>query len=177
MPLLMFEGLTARIVQVLQDYLVTELANVDTDAGGAATPPPLDYFEWDRPSIVRYPAIALVPGRSKTYEVKSKSFGDRLHADYNIDLKAQLAIDTASDDAMTLQRWAFRYGVAMVRILCDQKDGLETIADPVRYVSRVKLRDEVDWGVPSTQKTGQQTRTVVVPIAIERIESRTGAAL
>lgn len=179
MTLRMFNGVTARLAQVVRDYFNTELANVDAEEGGNATPQlPVDHIdEWDRPLITGWPWLTMAPGRSPIYEIQPRLMGDRIHADYYVDLKFHLQLDSAGDNAFVLQTRAFRYGSALVRVLCDQKDGLETIADPTRYVTRVKLRSEIDWGVQVNQGSGSITRTVVIPIAVEKTEPRTGTPL
>lgn len=173
MSLLMGVGLIDRVIQVLRDYLSVEIDRVDGLAGGDPTPhvPADNYHSWDRPQIVSFPAVTIRLGQFQPREVLSAGFGDRVHGIYGLDVRAHVQIDSGADNAQRLQDLVLRYGNAIVATLCDQHDGLETIADPIRNVQRVTLR-AIDWGPTEAQGTGQQTRTVTVGVDVERVEAR-----
>lgn len=178
MSLRMPSGLPARIIQVLNDYLPAELDLIDAEEGEFATPDigAADYHEWDRPLITRFPAVTMAVTRARVLEVQPVNFGSRVHAIYEVDLKAHTALATASEDALKLQKLAFRYATGILRVLCVQKVGLETAADPTEYGSpgaRVIVRArELRWGPTEGQETGQQTRTATVGIDVDKTEAR-----
>lgn len=174
MSLHLASGIPARVIQVLKDYLPAELDLIDAEEGEFTTPDIAAdaYFEWERPLGVKFPMFTMAVRRARVLEVQPVNFGSRMHAIYEIDVMAHVGLDTASDDALKLQKLAFRYGSGMARVLCIQKAGLETIADPViRDKTYVRLR-ELRWGPEEAQARGQMTRTATVGLDIDKTESR-----
>jgi hypothetical protein len=165
-------GLGARIIQVVRDFLPAELNLVDSDNGGLATPdiPNANMFEWNRPLINAFPALVLAFSSPQIIEMRGLLMGDRLHAIYPVDVRVHV-LGEGPDDAHRLQELSFRYVLALTRILTDQKHGLETALDPVRYVHLVRLRG-VFFGPDVNQDEGQITRTSAVMLDVERIEQR-----
>jgi len=176
MSLRMPSGLPARVIQVLKDYLPAELDLIDIEEGSDFVTPDVavdNYHEWDRHLFTKpYPAISMAVLRARVLEIQPVSFGSRIHAIYEIDVKAHVALDAGSDDALRLQQLAFRYATGIARVLAVQKNGLETAADPViRDKTYVRLR-ELRWGPEVNQREGQMTRTATVGIDIDKTESR-----
>jgi len=176
----MASGLPTRIIEVLRDYLPAELDLIDTEqADGIVTPDvPTDrYWEWDRPLLPSFPAVTIAVGRARPVETLPAGQGSRLHAWYDVEVKFHVDAGVADglagayDTAQVLQRLCFRYGAAGYRVLCDQKDRLQTVADPTLYAHQVRLV-EVRWGPEQSQESGQKTRTAVVAVEVRKIEAR-----
>lgn len=166
-------GIARRIIQVFNDYLATELQTIDSEqADGITTPPVLapNYFEWGNPVMEAFPRITMeVLAASPVQEVRTKGFGNRLHAIYQVDIAADVSMSSAGDDSVDLQRLAYRYAMGIVRTICIKYDQLGTIADPAPYVAGVALRS-LGFGPQPAQAAGQQVRTAIVGVNIDRIE-------
>ncbi len=184
MTLLLMSPIPARVVQVLKDFFNTELASVDSQAADGFTSAtiPTDtqhYFEWDQKNIGEYPACSIEALWSRPLDVLSKGFGDRVNVLHRLNVKfhARISDIQSGSEPRDLDKLLHRYIVAAVRVLADQKDGLETTADPVRWGSPgvmtvVTWPEQATYGPESDQADGAIVRTATLPIDVQRIEPR-----
>jgi len=168
-----------RIVQVLKDYLLAETALIDTEEGdGIVTPqiPDQNYFDYDPKLIAKYPACSIRGAGSVPIEVRANLFGQRTHTLQRIEIMFTATIAQAKD-SRTLEKMMQRYVNGAVRVLCVVYEGLQTIADPVRWGSPnaetiAEWTQEATYGPEVTQGDGSIVRTATLPLDIRRIEAR-----
>jgi hypothetical protein len=164
----------ARVIQVLQDFLPAELDLIDTEEGGDATPdiPAGNYHRYDRRPIPAFPAIAMRARASHLVDVRQDTFGQRAVWEHLIDVLIHVQLADAGDDAQSLQACLQRYVTGAFRVLVVMKEGLQTSADPTRFVELVSLAGDLDYGPQDTQAQGEIVRTGVVPLRVRRTEAR-----
>jgi len=184
MTLLLMSPVQARIVQVLKDYHAAELALVDVDAndGFTSTAIPADsnhYYDWDRKNIPEYPACSIRDVSSIPFSVHADNFGGRVDARHRVEVMfhATIAKVPSGSEPRDLAKLLHRYITAAYRVLCDKKNGLETVADPTRWGSPnvttiVTWADAAVYGPESDQMDGAVVRTATLPIDVRRIEAR-----
>lgn len=173
MTMRMFSPIADRVNQVLQDFLTAELALIDAEEGGLATPtiPSANYHEYLRLVVTAFPAIRTVVTGATPIETRADGFGQRLDAQYHVDVHVDATLDTAVDNELVLQRWVQRYTAGIFRVLTIFKDGLQTTADPVRFAEIVTPNGDVTIGPQAQQEVGI-TRGGVVPVNVRRREAR-----
>lgn len=176
--------IAARVIEVLKDFHADELVLVDTQAAdGFSTPPiPADsnhYFDWDRKNIDRYPACSIRPVSSTPLGVLQSGFGDRVNVLHRLAVvfHARISENPSGSEPRDVQKALQRYVVAGVRVLADLKNGLETIADPVRWGSPsvqtvVTWNAEATYGPEEGQEDGAVVCSATLPIDVQRVEAR-----
>jgi hypothetical protein len=174
MTMRLMSPIPARVIQVLQDFLPAELDLIDAEEGGDATPdvPVTNYHRYDRRPITAFPAIALRCLPTHVVDVRWDTFGQRGVFEHRIDVLVHLQIADAGDNALTLQTWMHRYTDGIFRVLCVMKEGLQTSADPTRFVELVTPAGDIDYGPQEPQAQGEIVRTGIVPIRVRRTEAR-----
>jgi hypothetical protein len=176
MPMRMASPLLARVTQVLQDRLPAELDLIDAEES-ATTPdiPNGQYYQWDRKFVPQYPAVTMeMPSIEPIVEARPDSFGRRLHAQYLVRVKVHAQSDNSqADNALQLQKLIHRYVAGIFRVLCIMYNRLETIADPVAFVSIVNPGGAITLGPEIEQEDAVHIiRTGSVPVLIRQIEAR-----
>jgi hypothetical protein len=167
--------IAGRIIQVLKDYLPAELALIDAEEGGDATPlPGTDgWWDWDRPLLTSWPAIRIRDKGFAVLEIYASQMGSRVNAIHDVDILYDFALNTAAEDAESLIASCKRAAAGIVRVLCVMHEGLDTVADPIRWPGLESVKPtRADYGPQQGQGTGQQARTAVVSLAVQRIETR-----
>jgi hypothetical protein len=71
-----------------------------------------------------------------------------------------------------MQRLLMRYISGAARVLCVQKERLQTVADAVAYAEDTTWADAATYGPAEEQEDGALVRTATLPIAIRMIEVR-----
>lgn len=179
MAIRLMSGLPARVIQVLQDYLPAELDLIDAEeADGITTEdiPDDRYYEWDKPVIAEGPACSIRPVSSvplNEFEIRPMLMGDRAYTIHRLDVMFHLSIQQSdTSDPAVMQRKLFRYVSGAVRVLCIEKEALQTVADPTRLVELTYWPGEATYGPEEGQEDGATVRTATLPIAIRRNEVR-----
>ena len=173
MSLNLFLGLHNRVIQVLKDYLPAALDAIDTEqATGDVTPDVQseDYYEWPKEVRSAFPSVGVRFTEARPVDDESNTFVGRMDALY----PGRIVIDHGIDSAVTLpqklQMFVFRYVAGVVRVLKAQ-NGLETIADPTRYVQTIFVDEQ---GIVVGDVTGQEglsVLTAVIPVLVRRTEA------
>jgi hypothetical protein len=174
MTMRVMSPIPARVVQVLQDFLPAELDLIDAEEGGDPTPdiPNNNYFRYDRRPIPNYPALSMRVLSSRPVQVRQDTFGQRTVWEHRIDLLVHDLIADAGENALTLQQRLLRYTAALHRVLIVMKEGLQTSADPTRFVELVTAAGDMTYGPEEDQGQGELIRTATVPISVRRTEAR-----
>ena len=185
MPLRMMTPIPARVVQVLKDRLPAELDLIDAEEADGITTPDIDstdYYDWDQRAIPKYPACAIrtvssQPAAGRGIGVRQELMGKRVDATHRVDVLFHSTIEKALSDPRVLQSFMHRYVNGAMRVLCVAYEGLQTIADPVRFGSPnattiCEWFDTATYGPEETQEDGAVVRTAVLPISIRIIEAR-----
>ena len=172
-----FHPIPARIIQVLKDFLPAELDLIDADESQDATPDigAGDYWEYLKPLVADFPAVRIdVVGMSpeETLVDSAGQLPGRLTGAYQFDIWADVQIDTAVQDALSLQKLVTTYSMGIFRVLCILKDGLQTTADDTRFAHTVVPGGDVRVVTHESPSEGNLVRSGVVPIIVTRIETR-----
>ena len=175
MTLRVASPIETRVAQVLQDYLPAEIDLIDAEEGEFTTPdvPAANYHLWDRRIVPGFPAICTRLSRTRPAETRPEGFGARFSAYHELDVLVHVQLATAGEDALKLKKLIQRYTAGIYRVLCVEKEGLQTAADPTRFAHLVTLRGPIDYGPEVNQESGTAVRTGTVPVDVWRIESRT----
>jgi hypothetical protein len=88
-----------------------------------------------------------------------------------------VTLGVSSPNPLRLQQMCFRYAAGLCRLLLIAHNGLDTLADPVRWGSPtattvVETAGTVQLGPAQAQESGAIVRTVTVPVNVRRIEAR-----
>ena len=177
MAVRMMSGLTARVIQVLVDFLPAELDLIDTEESDGITTPDIDagnYFEWERKVIPEFPAMTIRTVSSTPIEVRPDSFGQRVDAVHQMDLLFHCTLAQANSDPLELQKLTERYVNGAMRVLTLIKNRLETSADdnPFQGVQLVEWLADATYPPEPEQDDGAIVRTATLPISIRRVEAR-----
>ena len=173
MALRMMSALPARIIQVLIDYLPTELNLIDAEEADGITTGDIaagNYYEWDRQTIPEYPACSIRVVSSSPIEIQPDLFGRQAYVRHRIDV--MFHVTNKEGDALRLQKLLFRYVTGAMRVLCVMYEGLQTALDPVRYVSLVTWTDRAVYGPDEEQDDGSIVRTATLPLDVLTFEKR-----
>jgi hypothetical protein len=176
----MASPIPARIIQVLQDYLPAELNLIDTEEGNDFATPDIsngDYFQWERAEITSFPAFTMRLQQFDPIEARATEFGGRLHANYRAECMVHVTLGVSTANPLRLQQLCYRYMAGVYRVLLIAHNGLDTVADPVRWgtptaTTVVEPAGTVQLGPGQQQESGAIVRTVTVPVNVRRIEAR-----
>jgi hypothetical protein len=179
MSLLLACDIPERIMQVLADFLPTELDSIDTAmADGMTTPdiPAANYSQWEQGMVPEYPACVIRAVSSSPVDVKPDTFGQRVDAFHRFDVMFTVSrenANTAGDDSpLGMQKLLMRYIAGAVRVLAIMHEGLQTALDPTRVVTVVNWTEAATYGPDTEQADGSVVRTATLPIEVRLIEAR-----
>lgn len=159
-----------RVIQVLEDYLGAELDLVDAERGGEATPDIVNFFGGPRPLLNVYPCITVDSKQDQEIDGRGISWDGIGRSQRDLSVEVAAHIQTTGQDTNRMRDLAERYFAAIVRILRHRHDGLETIADPVRFATSVTRPDPATF-VDEQQSSGAIVRSVRIPFRIQLIET------
>lgn len=175
MSVRMWSPILARVITVLQDRMTAELTAIDTEeSDGITTPtiPNANYHEYRRRVVTAFPAVRLEPLTADITTARPTGFGERVDANYNLNVHVDVTLDIADDDALRLQKYVIRYVTAIFRILVLKYDALDTIADPVRFAkSTIPVGALVVGPLAENEEEGIITRSGTVSVSVRRIEA------
>lgn len=163
-----------RVISVLQDYLPAALTAIDTLlADGMSTPevPNGNYYHHEALIVKSLPSIRLRTVGSDIVEALTTGMGKRVDANHRIDVLIDMTLRSADDNRLSLEKLARRYAAGVFYILMIAHDGLDTVADPVRWCETTTSAGPVSYGIESNQEDGTRTRTAAVPIYVRRREA------
>lgn len=181
MSLLLMSPVLARAQQVLKDFLTAELALLDTAAADSFTTPAIpvaNYHDWNRLGIPEFPACTVEGEQTIPVGVLASGMGSRVDGVHRINLMFHATLANVSGgQPRDLQKLMHRYVAGAVRVLTIQHDGLDTVADPVRWGSPgvttiATWSQAATYGPEEEQGDGAIVRTATLPIDVRRIEPR-----
>lgn len=178
MPILMAVPVAARVVQVLIDNLYTRTQALDAALADGITTPEIvaqNYYDYDANPIEKYPSVSIETVGSTPIAVQQASSGQRIDAAHHLRVKFHARMTEAAAEARRLEKIMMRYVCAAADILAVMKDGLEAVADPVRWGSpnaktSVFWPERATYGPEAEQGNGMIVRTAVLPIDVRRTE-------
>lgn len=174
MAIRIMSPLPARIIQVLQDYLETELGLIDTEESDGITTPVIadaDYHAWDTHVIAETPACTIRTVSSLPVEVYPALHGSRIYTDNRIDVMFHATTNDTDGDTLTLQKLMHRYIAGGARVLAMKYERLQTSADPTDFVEVVEWREAATYGPESEQEDGSLVRTATLPLTVRQFEA------
>ncbi len=175
MPIRFASPICARVNQVLQDFLPTELDLIDTEEGDGIVTPDVangDYYEVERSPIPRFPAITTRLLGTEIVEARSTGHGNRIDARHSLQISIHTQIADATQNALRLKRFVDRYVSGILRVLLIIKSRLETTADPTGFAEDVLSGGPVDYIPINTQRSGAAQWTGTIPITVRIREVR-----
>ena len=169
MTLLIAIPLSARIIQVLKDFLPAELDLIDTEANdGITTPdiPTANYHETVVNPVPETPAILVNVATATVVERRVLLMGGTSNVQVLLNVMVVTALDDAGEDALTLQQFTMRYVAGIYRTLTIRHERLDTIASSSAFVENTVIAGALDYGPDATQEPGAMVRTGIVPLNI-----------
>jgi hypothetical protein len=172
MPLLTIAAtdVPSRVIQVLEDYLPDELNLVDAERGGDATPDVVNFFGGPRPLLDIYPCITVDSKQDQEIAGRGISYDGVGSSQHDLTVEVAAHIQSTGEDTNRMRDLAERYFAGIVRVLRHRYDGLETIADPIRFAMSVTRPDPATF-VDEQQGSGALVRSVRIPFRVQVYET------
>lgn len=164
MSLALCSDIPARVLAVIAENQATELAIMDAQRGGDATPVITALFTGPWTSVDLFPSLYV---DSTDREVLGWPPQPSMQGNFQYVLYVTVAIhvQTTGQDRNRMRDLAERYEGCCTRILLGKKDGLETVADPTRFCLGVQPDGRATWK-DEVQGSGAIVRTARIPLKV-----------
>lgn len=161
----------ARVIQVLEENLASEMVFVDSVRGGDPTDLSLlNYLAGPRPVVHNFPAVQVDVKAWRPKEDRSLAEDTTGRGQYWADTEVSVHVQSTGQSTNEMRDTAQRYMAGIERVLLYRKPGLETAANPVRFCESIE-RDGAVTVVDEAQSSGALMRSVRLPISIWMIEA------